>query len=95
MDASEAVARVLQENGYTLDGDYAPGGAELLFYADRTMLYVQRAGAARFAASGTGSLVQLGLDVAPGKPAGLMDGKRNRKLLAELEQAITAAVGSA
>lgn len=93
--ASERVCVALQELGYTLSKDSLPGDFELVFSAKRTLLYTAREGGARITDNGNGSTVELGLDVAPGAASGLMDGKRNRTLIAELIEKISAAAGSA
>lgn len=93
--ASESLCAVLQELGYSLGEGSVPGDSELIFDAKRTVLYTRRQGGAQITPSSNGSTIELGLDVAPGEATGLMDGKRNRKLMDELTARIKATLGSA
>lgn len=92
--ASEALCAVLQDLGYTLEEGSVPGEDELIFNRKRSLMYVRRQGGARITDTGDGSTIELGVDVAPGEPTGLMDGKRNRRLIEELTEKVSA-VGSA
>ncbi len=96
--ASESLCTVLQEQGYELEDGSVPGSAELIFNAKRTVLYTRRQGGARITdngnGNGNGSTIELGIDVAPGQATGLMDGKRNRRLMEELTERISASLGS-
>ena len=47
-------------------------------------------GAARITANGSGSSIELGLDVTPGENNTLLDGRRNRKTLQELTDHVAA-----
>lgn len=94
--ASEAFCHALAELGYTLQEGSAPGAPEVIFDAKRTVLYTARQGGARITDKGDGSsTIEVGLNTAPGEATGLMDGKRNRKLLQELTDKVRADVGGA
>jgi hypothetical protein len=94
--ASEAFCQALAELGYTLQEGSVPGASEVIFDAKRTVLYTARQGGARITDKGDGtSTIEVGLNAAPGEATGLMDGKRNRKLLQEITDKVSANVGSA
>src|SRR5690606_5347777 len=92
--ASEGLCDVLRDLGYELEEGSLPGAAELIFDAKRTILYTARQGGARITQSAGGSTIELGIDAAPDQATGLMDGKRNRRLMEELTSQITARLGA-
>ncbi|QYJ05587.1 hypothetical protein KUV85_07895 [Nocardioides panacisoli] len=92
--ASEALVPVLQEQGFHLAEDAVPGAAELGFFAKRKVLRAKLWGAARITDNGSGSTIELGLDVAPNEPGGLLDGKRNRRTLDELTEQVITTLGA-
>jgi hypothetical protein len=92
--ASEGLVPILQEYGFHLTVDSVPGEAEIAFFAKRKLLRAALWGLAKVTGNGAGSTIELGLDVAPDEPTGLLDTRRNRRTLDELTERVTATLGS-
>lgn len=94
-DASQALVPVLTDSGFTLADDAVPGAAEVAFIQPRSMMRGELWGLAKFTQTETGSSIEIGIDTGPNDPKALLDGRRNRKTVAELAEKVTAELGSA
>lgn len=92
--ASEALVPILQEQGFRLTVDSFAGDAEMAYFAKRKFLRAALWGLAKVSDNGAGSTIELGLDVAPDEPTGLLDSWRNRRTLDKLTERIAAALGA-
>lgn len=90
LQASEELVPIMAEHGFSLEEGSVPGAAELVFGVKRTAFRNAMQGAARITANGSGSSIELGLDVTPGENKTLLDGRRNRKTLQELTDHVAA-----
>lgn len=88
--ASEELTQLLPEHGLGLVEGSVPGATELVFGAPTKAFRNAVQGVARISANGSGSTIQMELDVAPGHPKAFLDGRRNRATLQELAAAATA-----
>ena len=95
MQASEALVPVLADHGFLLLEGSSPGAAELVFGVGRKAFRNAMQGSARITDNGSGSLIELRLDVAPGESTTLLDGRRNRATLKEMAEQVEARVGRA
>ena len=86
--ASVRLVQVLSEHGFALDDASHAGGTELGFESPLQGFRNALTGAARITANGSGSLVELTLDVAPGQSYAVLDGRRNRSTLAQIVAAL-------
>ncbi len=90
MQASEGLASILKEHGFSLAEGSVPGAAEYVFGVKRKAFRNAMQGAVRFSDNGAGSTIELQLDVAPGESKTLLDGRRNRATLQELTDEVAA-----
>src|SRR5687768_9601496 len=95
MQASEALVPVLADHGFSLAEGSSPGAAELVFAVGRKAFRNAMQGSARITDNGSGPLIELQLDVAPGGSTTLLDGRRNRATLKEMAEQVEARVGRA
>ena len=95
MQASQGLVPILADHGFSLLDGSVPGAAELVFAVKRKAFRNAMQGAARITDSGTGSLIDLQLDVAPGENKTLLDGRRNRATLEEIAEQVAARLGRA
>lgn len=95
MQASEGLVPILAEHGFSLVEGSTPGAAQLVFAVERKAFRNAMQGTARISDGGSGSMIDLELDVAPGESKTLLDGRRNRATLQEIAEQVEARLGRA